>query len=380
MKHIILDTNILHQEGLSSGGMRLLGKLANDNIIKIYIPEIVKREFITKRITEIELSLEAITKSLLQIDKKVECENKIKLDVVDFKSNIQNISSNVELHVNDDFDSWAKNYDVKIINFNPNCMVSVIDDYFTGKGAFRKLKSREDFPDSIIHKAIIELASNVNEVYVVVNDNGLKHALNESENVKIFTSIKELIGIDDLVGHVTNAKYAEILTSDISSDFIRRYLLIEQKILTDLYFDEASIFNVAILSDYVIGVEVNGLIPQRIRSLSITDCKAISEKIFIADITVVADSFVHYVSDYGTYLEHQRDDNRIIDLDSMNGDGICDLHEVITVKLYGEVTFSFKDDVGVEDLKEIIKANHDYSDCIALRFSFSRVDLLNPAT
>ncbi|WP_206191803.1 hypothetical protein, partial [Shewanella carassii] len=49
MKNIVLDTNILYQEGLSSGRMKVLAKLVDAELIAVYIPEIVKREFITKR-------------------------------------------------------------------------------------------------------------------------------------------------------------------------------------------------------------------------------------------------------------------------------------------------------------------------------------------
>ncbi|WP_205049220.1 PIN domain-containing protein, partial [Photobacterium sanguinicancri] len=45
----MLDTNILHQEGLNSGRMQLLKKLIDVEFVRLHIPEIVKNEFITKK-------------------------------------------------------------------------------------------------------------------------------------------------------------------------------------------------------------------------------------------------------------------------------------------------------------------------------------------
>lgn len=72
MKNIVLDTNILHQEGLSSGRMKVLAKLVDDELVTIHIPDIVKREFITKRSSEITDAIHTIQSNLKTIHRKVD--------------------------------------------------------------------------------------------------------------------------------------------------------------------------------------------------------------------------------------------------------------------------------------------------------------------
>lgn len=52
MNSVLLDTNILHQEGLFSRNMQLLSRLVKASYTEIYVPDIVKREYLSKRILE----------------------------------------------------------------------------------------------------------------------------------------------------------------------------------------------------------------------------------------------------------------------------------------------------------------------------------------
>ncbi|HCL9139956.1 TPA: DUF4935 domain-containing protein [Escherichia coli] len=53
MYNVVLDTNILHAEGIHSRGMATLKKLIDEGIVKVHLPELVVREFSTKKITVI---------------------------------------------------------------------------------------------------------------------------------------------------------------------------------------------------------------------------------------------------------------------------------------------------------------------------------------
>jgi predicted nucleic acid-binding protein len=59
--HIVLDTNILHNDGIHSIKIKKLKKLIDVNFITLYIPEIVKREYITKMYDKLELELNNAT-------------------------------------------------------------------------------------------------------------------------------------------------------------------------------------------------------------------------------------------------------------------------------------------------------------------------------
>ncbi len=49
MYNVVLDTNILHEEGLNSAGMGVVNRLVNNGIVNLHIPELVIKEFSTKK-------------------------------------------------------------------------------------------------------------------------------------------------------------------------------------------------------------------------------------------------------------------------------------------------------------------------------------------
>ncbi|XCN74458.1 MAG: PIN domain-containing protein [Candidatus Electrothrix aestuarii] len=50
MIKIILDTNILHQEGLNSTRFQILQRLIKSNAVSLIVPEIVIEEYKSKRV------------------------------------------------------------------------------------------------------------------------------------------------------------------------------------------------------------------------------------------------------------------------------------------------------------------------------------------
>ncbi|MFS3512543.1 MULTISPECIES: hypothetical protein [Citrobacter] len=57
MYNVVLDTNILHEEGLNSAGMGVVNHLVNNRTINLHVPELVIKEFSTKKIDGIIESL-----------------------------------------------------------------------------------------------------------------------------------------------------------------------------------------------------------------------------------------------------------------------------------------------------------------------------------
>ncbi len=66
MINIILDTNILHKEGLLSGRMQMMEKLVEAGVVTIHIPDIVKREFLTKRVGDVTDACDMIRRNVLK--------------------------------------------------------------------------------------------------------------------------------------------------------------------------------------------------------------------------------------------------------------------------------------------------------------------------
>ncbi|TOB98362.1 hypothetical protein CGJ94_25720, partial [Vibrio parahaemolyticus] len=107
MKNIVLDTNILYQEGLSSGRMKVLAKLVDAELIAVYIPEIVKREFITKRVSEIGDEVKKIQSSLKNILRKTDSEGDFKERTNVLHATVAELNQNVKGSVDNEFSDWV---------------------------------------------------------------------------------------------------------------------------------------------------------------------------------------------------------------------------------------------------------------------------------
>ena len=65
MINILIDTNIILQEGFESRQMQILRRLVQGEKVQVYIPEIVKREFLTKKSSDISSDIHSICKKLV---------------------------------------------------------------------------------------------------------------------------------------------------------------------------------------------------------------------------------------------------------------------------------------------------------------------------
>lgn len=151
---LLLDTNILHQEGLASGNMQLLRRLVDASHVEIFIPELVKKEFITRRVMESKERLKDAQNSLSTVEKKVSKTSEAQAKTNEALSYIKEIEGIIEDVIYQDFAQWENDLSVNILPFNPEDMVVVLEEYFSGGGVYRKPKSREDIPDAIINKSI----------------------------------------------------------------------------------------------------------------------------------------------------------------------------------------------------------------------------------
>ena len=58
MLNVLLDTNILHEEGLNSTRVLRIQRLIKSNDLKLIVPEIVVNEFKSKRIEQANIERE----------------------------------------------------------------------------------------------------------------------------------------------------------------------------------------------------------------------------------------------------------------------------------------------------------------------------------
>jgi rRNA-processing protein FCF1 len=195
MINLILDTNILHQEGLNSGRMQVLKKLINNEMVKLFIPEIVKREFTTKRASEITNALNSMQGSIKKLQNRINFENDLSNSGLVIGKELLRLKTVVEESVEIEFQTWVDELKVTVSKFEPEHINSVLDDYFNGGGVFRSLKYREDLPDSMIHQTIKQLVAEIGEVHLTLIDGAFKKHMEKDQSVKVFDSLDDFFTI-----------------------------------------------------------------------------------------------------------------------------------------------------------------------------------------
>ena len=225
MINLVLDTNILHQEGIDSGRMKVLRTLTDSGIVKVYIPEIVKREFCTKRISSVKELLEKAIYNFKGAHKKVESECEIKATLTSIEAETRGVLDSVELGVNDEFSNWEKAFGVEILPFIPEDISIVLDDYFKGAGAFRSIKNRDDIPDSMIHTSICRLAERVDQVSLVIKDGTFKKCMDNHPKVEVFESLSDFFQLQEIADQISKGHLKTYFEGRNFSTLLCRYLV-----------------------------------------------------------------------------------------------------------------------------------------------------------
>ncbi|MCS0023143.1 PIN domain-containing protein, partial [Vibrio antiquarius] len=192
MIRILLDTNILHQEGLQSSRFQVLQRLIKSNVVCLFIPEMVLKEYKSKKLDQAESELKKISSALESLNRK-SIIDKDKFVVRQFTNFL---SSSIK-EVNRSVDSWVAENKVVVPLISETSIEDIFKSYFSGTGAFRNKKQREDIPDAVILDAIEKLAEE-GELLVVAKDGALIEAIKDIDNVVLFKDLTEVIDIPQL--------------------------------------------------------------------------------------------------------------------------------------------------------------------------------------
>lgn len=197
MHHIIFDTNTLRNEHFNSPRMKILKKLIDENFARIYIPELVRREFLSQK--EIDFKSKLKTSNIIDVDRFFVLDKELKNKLSMTESLIKEISIIIENSIYKEFDGWVKEYSIEILPFDNSKMTEVINNYFSGGTVFKNSKNRSDIPDAMICTSIEELLLKEDEINVLTNDKTFRNYLNKISGIKTFDSTTALLEKEEIV-------------------------------------------------------------------------------------------------------------------------------------------------------------------------------------
>lgn len=65
MPKVVLDTNILRENSIEKSDMVILARLSRESVVDVYIPNIVKREYLSQQFIALSDHCQKISSSLL---------------------------------------------------------------------------------------------------------------------------------------------------------------------------------------------------------------------------------------------------------------------------------------------------------------------------
>ncbi|MEI8607921.1 PIN domain-containing protein [Enterovibrio sp. Hal110] len=192
MIRILLDTNILHQEGLNSTRFQVLKRLINNGSICLIVPEIVIKEYKSKKIEQANEDLKKIQTAIDSLNRKSVLD-KDSYQVNSFSGLIESSIAKIDQVV----DSWIKDNKILVPLISETSIDELFTSYFSGTGAFRIKKQREDIPDAVIYDCITRLAKS-EKLIVVAKDNVLTNSVRSIDGVEVRSDLKDILNIPEV--------------------------------------------------------------------------------------------------------------------------------------------------------------------------------------
>lgn len=344
---LVLDTNILRQEGMSSRNMQMLFRLTESGEVDLFLPDIVCREFISQKTLEVQEQAHKCLTALGEIGKQVGSKSKIQNDLKDLRIKLNALVTSAAEEIEGGFKGWLLSSKAKLLEFKASDMVTVLDDYFAGSGVFRRPKHRDDIPDAIVGVTMRRLLEERDCVHVAIKDGAFKKHLQSETKYRIVDGLGEFFELEEikavLVKLDSDEKNAAAFKNLVSkADFqstLTNYLRDAKELLEEVYVEKGQLGGVENLEINVWGASLNFAQANAITEITYYKATYIARGHLSIELAINTEARIDYAADYYEFNRLSRD--RDVDNWSVGGDGACELREFRKVTLMGYVEVKF---------------------------------------
>ncbi|WP_160313788.1 PIN domain-containing protein [Pseudomonas putida] len=356
---VSLDTNVLHQEGFKSQSMRVLQRLISAGFVKLCISRIVLREHDTKRQTETCSRLQSARDNLLEINKAFS-KSGVQMSLLSkLEGEIARLAPDLDAHREASTDVWLRDFQVEIIEADAQVHELAWDDYFSGNGAFKRAKNREDIPDAVIARSLERLASDGNELTFICKDGQLKKFMGDVPGVRVFSELSEFISSPDAVKKLdeldSHDKAIEAYKTAIGSEeFLAGVVKYFSAADSDFQYatwqgeeiESKSGLPLVAYGDPV----VKGVVSQSVKNLRFGPVASIAPRHYVIPISFAANAHFIFLADYNEWLQAPDDVKEWIEVISSDRAGLCKFSALQLCEATGQVDIHFLERVTPEDL------------------------------
>ena len=310
MINVVLDTNILHQEGLFSRNMQLLTRLASFDQVSISIPQLVKREYLSKIDAESVSSLQSINAKLGDMLKKARRRSLMHDELTQVQATLNNVAKHFGASIEEDFAVWQHSTKANILEFDPDQFDSVFNHYFAGSGVFRQPKHRADLPDAFINSCIEALVSETRTVDVIIKDGAFRQHLEKLDGVSVYDGLDSYLQAPHIVEKIKLLDARSQRTETLKRFFAS--MSFQEHANKFLCSSEDGILDIRVEGNNITGLNVLGLSSVSNSVVYFIDTESISEMQyggvdqideghFSIEIFFMADASIDYVAEQGEF-------------------------------------------------------------------------------
>lgn len=354
---LVLDTNVLRQEGLNSRNMQILRRLTSSGEVDLLVHEVVAREFKSQRTLEVQAQVEKIADSITEMGRQVDAKGASHRDLAEMRSRFAEIAEAAKKEVETDFTAWLKWTGAHWIEFEPEGMRQVLEDYFVGAGAFRKPKHRDDMPDAIVATGIRAMLSKYQTLHIAVKDGAFRRHLQSEPKYTLVDGLAEFFALEMVAKIIKGLDDKEkdleaqikLLASQPVKTRIVEYLRNAKDLLDDVYVEKQNLTGLEALEMRIIGASLNYAKAGAISNVYFGEPTLVDSGHFSIPVFISTRAQIHYGASYAEVLTFEG--SREIEIWSMDGDGICDLVEARDVDLIGFVGLRFAPELSLAALE-----------------------------
>lgn len=173
---VVLDASCLRKEGLVSPAMLELARLAENGRVVVVLPEMAVREHLSQQEDELAANLDAAVKNLKSVARGLRIPDPPVQELDRLTGAVAELERPLRKAYTAGFNAWADRCKARQIKFDGARIDEVVNDYFSGTGAFSVRKARKDFPDALILSSVRAAASEFEHFHLVAADEHLRFA------------------------------------------------------------------------------------------------------------------------------------------------------------------------------------------------------------
>ena len=354
---LVLDTNVLRQEGLTSRNMQLLSRLSQSGELNLYVPDIVAREFTSQRVLNLQSNAAAATAALAEMAKQVDASRKSRTLLNDIQEAVLKAEKVAKRDVEADFERWIASTKANVLEFDAAHLGAVFDDYFVGAGAFRSPKHRNDIPDAVVSAQIRALLKRYEKVHIAVKDKEFKRHLQNERRYLVVDELKEFFALQPVISLIAALDAQEqgveaikaLLATEALENRLSAYLRTDKETLRRVYVQEDDIEGLDVLGMRLFGASINFAQADAITDIEYGEVSYLEQGGYSVDVLIKTRAQIHYGGDYAELINLPS--TREVESVSMDGEGICDLIEQRDVALKGYLVLVFDKNFSAEVLE-----------------------------